>query len=1255
MSWLARLSRAALCGVVAVSLLGGCRDVVRVEGELAAAPFKEATASLTKDPSGRWFVVAAQGQPLQRYALVTHHQVVHAFEVVPTGERSGELLALTEVPVAWFNLAMVGDPEVRFAESLDDELLASTVGLWAGGQSEEIRWVGPLPEGVESAVVLRAAGHDAQASLAERIVGTLEVDARGVHKATQRFDAGQGPYLVLVEGPVSDARPRVATYTAMGIPTEGLLEAVESGGTHNVRTMAELREVGAGRGAELLIADAGDDLMLGLSSGALAPGFGPASQRPAFAESGFRIGANATLAHRRLALQALVALYQGHPLKAAYMLRQIPGLNVDGSARGAELRLRDLEAAAGYGAWARRQTALGVEGFGADAALAIARAYAYEGQWDAVVIYAERAASFFGRWPSPQRELGRARAYQLGALASIWAGREGGLKRAQARMARAYVEVQRIEDPLRAGEIARIRALIALKYGEVQQAEELMELARQGFADAGSQRLESKLALDAAYAFYVNGANDAALRAYRRWERDHQALRRPEQEMMARALQMVLKLQGAPTPGERAWADVQARAGALRAWDALLLAALERYQARPYGGREVVELGETVLRASARSSLALLDDRIDGALSGICAETLFAGEEGTASELAHLCESVAGRYFAEPASVEPLFRAAYRFLQRGELSRARQALDFIQTRAPRTGPWRITHGQALLLGAAIDVESDRPEDVAAQLDEAFKLLNASLERGYAPAVLLQLADSFDLRGFDRLAISLGESALSAARQQYQRTTGFDASLALAKRLYQARRFEALAMLEPPESPLHAARVNLYRAHAEVMRGNSRLGSDLQVQALEQAEDFGELQRISVKLLALELALTRGEFAVAQELGERIGRDLDDLPTTIAISEGGRVLTARTLALTARAHLGAGVPDEARRMTARALAIFEELASEVAPMVRAEVLEVAARQAGTLEELESHVDTLDALFAQSSRGDDRQAAREIARRLTPLLLTLNETSRAIDVLQRVHARGDALFGFRDRSHCLTGEVAAYAGDTPAARYHLERCAQSDAFEAQATRGLLVMALSNPEASLAYRASLANHLLQNHAAELAPFEQGRLRLINELATSLATPAPEQEAALREELTAAPGPVERLEVLVRLGDYLLNVGHFEELERLLQSEASAFYQDEVVDGPARLVQLRLRALVTQARPFEALAYASRALAEAPSSDPVAQARAHLLLAHARIQLGQPLQARAELKEAAAKGGDSVELATERQTLESVTDLSR
>ncbi|TXD37772.1 hypothetical protein FRC98_08785 [Lujinxingia vulgaris] len=1255
MTWLARLSRAALCGVVAVSLLGGCRDVVRVEGDLAAAPFKELGASLTKDPSGRWFVVAAQGQPLKRYALVTHHEAVQAFEVVPTGERSGELLPLTEVPVAWFNLAMVGTPEVRFADTLDDELLASTVGLWAGGQSEEIRWVGPLPEGVESAVVLRAQGDAPEASLAERIVGTLEVDAEGVVNATQRFDAGQGPYLVLREGPVSDALPRMATYTAMGMPTEGLLEAVESGEALNVRTMAELREVGAGRGAELLVADAGNDLMLGLSSGALAPGFGPAAQRPALAESGFRLGADATLAHRRQALQALVAMYQGHPLKAAYLLRQIPGLNVDGSERGAELRLLDLEAAAGFGAWMRRGAAIGVEGFGADAALAIARAYAYEGQWDAVVIYAERAASLFGRWPSPQRELGRARAYQLGALASIWAGRDGGLERAQARMARALVEVQRIEDPLRAGEVARIRALIALKNGDFQQAEELLELARQGFADAGSQRLESKLALDAAYAFYVSGATDAALRAYRRWERDHQELRRPEQEMMARALQMVLGVEGAPAPGERAWADLQARAHALRAWDALLLAALERYQARPYGGQEVVELGETVLRASARSSLALLDDRIDGALSGICAETLFAGEEGTASELAHLCESVAGRYFAEPASVEPLFRAAYRFLQRGELGRAREALAFITTRAPRSGPWRITHAQAQLLGAAIDVESQRPEEVAAQLDEAFKLLNVSLERGYAPGVLLQLADSFDLRGFDRIAISLTESAMSAARQQYQRTTGFDASLALAERLYQARRFEELAGLEPPESPLHAARVNLYRAHAEIMRGNSRLGSELQVQALEQARDFGGLQRISVNLLSLELALARGEFAVAQELGERIGRELEDLPTNLAISEGGRVLSARALALTARAHLGAGAPDEARRMSARALAIFKELSDEVAPMVRAEVLEVAARQARTLDELKAHVDALDALFAQTSRGDEREAAREIARRLTPLLLTLDETRRAIDVLQRVHARGDALFGFRDRSHCLTGEVAAYAGDTPAARYHLERCAQSDAFEAQATRGLLVMALSNPEASLAYRASLANHLLQYHAAELAPFEQGRLRLINALATSLATPAPEQEAALREELAAAPGPVEHLEVLVRLGDYLLNVGHFEELERLLQSEASAFYHDEVVDGPARLVQLRLRALVTQARPFEALAYASRALAEAPSSDPVEQARAKRLLAHAHIQLGQPLQARVYLEEAAALAGDAGELSDEREALESVSDLSR
>src|SRR5690554_3011401 len=272
MSWLARLSRAALCGVVVVSLLGGCREVVRVESGLSAAPFKVANASLTKDASGRWFVVAAEGQELSRFALVNHHDDVHAFQVLPTGQRSGELLALTRVPVAWFNLAMVGEPQIQFVDGFNDELLSTTVGTWAGGQSEEIRWVGPLPTGVQSAVVLRTEGVDAAAGLAERIVGTLEVDARGVHAAERRFDAGQGPYLVLVEGPVSSAVPRVATYTEKNIPSEGLVHAVESQPALSVRTMAELREVGASRGAEVLMADVEDDLLVGLSSAGLTPG-----------------------------------------------------------------------------------------------------------------------------------------------------------------------------------------------------------------------------------------------------------------------------------------------------------------------------------------------------------------------------------------------------------------------------------------------------------------------------------------------------------------------------------------------------------------------------------------------------------------------------------------------------------------------------------------------------------------------------------------------------------------------------------------------------------------------------------------------------------------------------------------------------------------------------------------------------------------------------------------------------------------------
>ncbi|RAL23705.1 hypothetical protein DL240_05980 [Lujinxingia litoralis] len=1225
------LSRLAIGTVVAIGLLTGCRDVVRVEGELAAAAFKSAATSLTKDPAGRWYVVVAPGQALSPYAVIEYQGQVHAFWTAARGERSAELLPLTRVPIEWFNGAMQhpGATTTTLVEGFSDELLASTVGMWAGGDSKEIRWLGPMPTGLQSAVVLRATG-GGDAGLSERMVGTLVVDEQGVHRAETGFSAAEGPYLVIPEAPVMTPQPTLATYTGEGIPEEVLADVVERGAAQAVRTLAELREVGAGRGAEILVGEGAQGLLVGLSTEGLSPGFGPGAQRLALAESGVWVGPQATEEMRRHVLEAMVAIYHGYPLKAAYHLAQVEGLSVDGSVPGAELRQLDLLAAAGYGAWARRELAREAEGYGAEASLAIARAYAYEGQWDAVVIYAERAAGYFERWPTPQRELGRARAYELGALASVWAGRERGLERAQQRLARALTEVQRVDDPLRAGRIARVRGWLALNLGNAEEAEEHLELARQGFARAGSRYEEGRLALNAAYAFYVHGARDSALRAYRRWEREHAPEARPEQQIMARALAVALAVEGAPTPGEESWAQLRARARELRAWDALLFASIEHYQTRHYEGADATGLGRAVLLASSHTALSLLDKRIDGALAGICAEVLFVTSAGPlGGQPVYQCASVAERYFDDITSVEPLFGAAYRFLQHGDLTGARAALAYVKEGTPGARDWAITRAQIYLLEAAILIDEGRDEDVPAALSAAYGLLDQALPAGQRPDVLLRLAESFDLRGFDDLAIPLTEAALEAALSGYSKSLAYDAALALAERLWRAQRWEDLAALESPESALHAARVTLYRAQAEAMLANAGTARELSEEALAQARQFGDLQRLSVGLLALELALERRDLEEVARLGEQLQSDAEGARQSVRNSEAGRVLQARLQTLRARYD---GLTGERERAITRmdlAREMFDGLALDVAPGVRAEVLEGSARVTPSGDKARAHTEALRTLFDAVSRGDDRRARREIARRLAGQLIMLNEGARALEVVSLINARGDAISGVRAYAHCVRGEALGLIGKE-AARYHLERCAQQAPADGElASRSLLLTALSTPEASLAYRAELAAHLLQNHSDRLSPFERQRFELIAGLAAGLVRLDPEAEAELRKRITQAPDTPARMEAVRELGEALLKAGHFEELERLLHAESSTFHAPGV-DGAPYLALLRLSSLVHQARPFEALAYASRVLVEAPTQTPHDEARVALLMANAYLQQGQPLVAQVALERA-------------------------
>ncbi len=1231
--WVAVLSLALL---IACGGLTGCRVAVPVEGNLAPRHFASSQASLTKDPGGRLFVVAAEGERIQPFVVVRSQEREELFWTRPLGERAAEILPLTRMDIDWYNRAMRQAPELTFLDDLTDLEIDESIGLWGGGGSSGVRWLGPPPSGEQQAVVIPLSEPLESLSLAENIAGVVHVSDDAVETLGRSFPPHRGPYVVILDGFVEDRSPRVgipAGMTGLGSQVGPEWTWVETGDGAAVRSNAELQEKAARAGVEILVVPTAEGHRVGFAADAGPPGVGPWAKRPAIAESGILLANEATDDDRRQVLRALGAIYGGHPLSAAYFLAQADHWSVDQNEFATLLRHQDLLSAGGYIAWVRARTLEDAEGLGPEVALYMARAYAYQGHWRAVDANADRAYELFSVWPRGEGRMGMASARILMAQAA--AGR-GDAQRSRALWNDVAQIYARARDPYREGLARRRMALLDPEAGEFERVARFLGETRAEHEAARSILLGAAARIDV-------GDREGAADLLSAWEDQSQEF--PRLNLLADALRTNQALARGDAPALDRVRENRAEALALSAWDATVVSSVALQQMDPAGSSEELrQVGEVLIEARLRASDPVLVSASNRALAALCTDVLFPMEELTARidrRCLHRIQAAAG----EPEGVRSLMSGGYRFLQRGNLEGARSVADFLLERvSSQQGDWPLVRAEVLLLDSAVLHEEGDSTERSARIQEAFDLMRQNVAPREAPELLLELGDFFQARGFEHHTGILYRAAGQAARSANRSTVAADATLKLAESLARAGQWQDLLELSGVESPLHSVRVDLYRAQGQFLSDNRGAARGLWSDALRQASEFGDFQRISVSLMAGRLAAERGEREAAMGLFDEAMEALDGLPEGLAGREEGRVLRARAEAMRAWQWFASGDGAEAQAAIERALGALEEVATGAAPQVRREVLEVALLQADE-EGRRAALRGLEELNRGLGPDTSEIIERDVGTTLVQALITHGEARRAKDRADVLLADGLALGTTRDEHQCRFGEVLLLSGRRDAGMEALQRCAEAPE-DQLAAQGAFWLGMANPDASASYRAGLARHL----AGVIPPEREATRRRLRWVAEST-EPVEDYSAALEEELRGALEADDLtddqfVDRVVALVDYLIHVAEWETAGEELRPRSTVFYR---ADRQDEFVRLRLRASLGKLDGLQVLSTMGRTLEEAPATTPEGEAEAAYLRAVALAQTGQVEPALAELRGARELLDEGARLLAAIEALES------
>lgn len=1229
-----------LCVVVAAVVLAvaGCRTPVEQEGDLDVQLFERPGTSLATGPGGEWFVVARRGESPDRFLTVDYDDETHLFVTDPIGERSAEILPLTRVDIDWFNEALESTPRLRFHGGLEGLEIDGTLGLWQGGDTESIVWLGDRPESPRRGVVLPVDLDIGETkSMPAHIEGTVTTDAEGLVERHDPFPEVRGPYLVVPDGPVTDLTPRAAAtgeteLAEMAMP--GLdWEFGEVSTDRSVRSVADVRELAGMHGVELMAARQDDEIRVGFAADGGPPKRAEALRPVALAESGFVIDGQLDAGSTETALRAADDMYRDHPLSAAYRLQKLdPGdqWHVDDNPWATELRHQDLVAAADFAPWMRTRLVGRQQALGPDIKLYLVRALTYMGRWEAVLRYADGTLELFDEMPETTRAVGAARTRVLMADAH----RARGDRRAAAESLEvAGEDFQRAGDTYRAGLVERRRRLLTDQEDNFLPVVETLQRA-------GADYESSRTLLLAAAEALVDGRLETSREHFEMW-RDRFGEEAPRGLVaMSWALQERLEWRQTGHPEHRRDFEEQPPR-----WDALVLSGLTRYDRR--GLEEPVdlaELGELLVEGTRRSDADLFDDEVDRALGVVCTDVLYANETAGQPEWLRLeCDRRTRRLAASPVGVSSLLDGGQRFVQLARLSAAAQLEELLLDELSEGPRWALTEGRVLLYRAARLIELANPDDPGGGDDEAdpietireaFEVLEEGLSEDEAPGVLRSLGMEYDARGFDRHALALYDAARRAADRTGAEGAEFEAALELARLRTEVHRWDDLAAMDNVASPLHAVRIDLRRGHAELMRGDAKRGNTLVEQSLRRASEFGELQQLDIGALATWLAVERGEFDRAWEHLERTEEVLDGLPESVAGRDERRVLEAR-LRLLARfvasvAHRQEPPLGPSDEQFARVQRLLEEVPPEMVVHVDGRIVAMAADSAADRDELDRAHAVLERMWRYSA-GDRDVLRRDLARGYATILVADDRIEAASRVVESTLEQGLGVDGVRFRHHCLLSRIRQFEDRSRLAGFHLERCGVGDEDRREQIRTELLAAMADPDAVAGYRVELVE-LLREHLPPKAAAEDRRLEWIAGFSRARTEDETEEARQLREDLDEAEAP-RRREIAAELIELLVDAARYEEADELLETRTELFFDDED-RASASWHRWRAESKVRQLRPFRAFDYIDRALEEGPEWTDDQQARLHFLRAVAHLQLRQTVPALDQIEKARDAG---------------------
>ncbi|MBA2663748.1 MAG: hypothetical protein H0U74_15785 [Bradymonadaceae bacterium] len=1231
---------AIVIGLLAGFALVGCRINVKPEARVPVHHLQSKSASLAIDVAGLWYVISEQNAALTDFVIIEHADRRHAFYAAGVGKRTAQLLPLTPVRSDWFEAAHRDGAKIEFVTSLDGVSLSAAVGIWSGDSASPIVWPAAAPRGKQAALVLPMRAPAAGSSLSAVARGIVSFEGTTITEASEGLLAANGPYLILPDGVL---RERVLRVASLG-KSQWAFDQSEPwllGSNHPTVSLepSELNEfalvpLGRTLGADVLVAEVEGRWIVTLSD--------PADGRigrfyrmeAALAQVPLSFGAQTSSADLIKAARALAALRDGHPLVAAFLLRD-QKFEVHGNRHAARWRRLELFASAGFGAWMRAELLTSAEGIDADLAIYIARSFAFEANWPAVEHYATNAMELFGTWPAPAGALGRARAELL--LARAFAERADMAQAARhARSAsNTYGEAG---DTLMAATALARQAGFSFELGGVAES-----------IDAG---LQARNLYQAGGSLYFAAISELRLaRLLLEAERTRDAL-----ELIASAMAKLAQLDEpvatnraeilALVARQQAQPGFDPSGGLLEAFGqagelgdpvgALFAASILVKIGKAYGNEDVYRYGLAIVNGLSMVDEMHLRRDARSALASVCTRGLpvaTSREHGDPAQLRRACETTRDYLAADPKVVAIWLGQGYRHLQMEQFDRADLVVaelramltpDFIEVRGGRAA--EILLLEAALIRAQTEAGDRSPgavdEDVLVEgpsaeqrVVEAFAILRQSIDPARAAQHLFDLSQQFSARGIDWLAVLLARASVQAAQNARQSQLEQEHLLYLAGLLNEAGRWQDLVELQAPQSGPQQSRIELYQSDAAARLGDTARAKMLRKGAFERLGGRAEIEQMGLLQLAARHDLARNDAAAAEQALSQAFAIEQGLPASLVTSQQARILVARQRGLRGQWHQRHGRQAQADEDFEEAMAILAEFPTSVAPSVRIEVLEAQGAAARSSERLADVLLHLTLLRTQIDVFRAPDVAREATRALIGLALAGGDITAADRHMHELFEVGFAPYASREATLCLRSKVAFYGGQLSRALPLLRRCAALASVERTRSEATMLVALIEPNQP-SQRAALARAFSQSLGGA-EPRESLRLAYFTQIA---GPQRPYDGAAHRrlEQRLERAGSSARSSEVSELVSYLLETGRADDAEVALDAHSAVFHRPGE-ESAGELMRLRMATLIYQLRPVEAKMFIERALLEADEIAPTTLAAIAYQQAQNFVLLGQ------------------------------------